>query len=149
MYRYFKFILLLAFISLVLFPFFQSCEDVQSQESPRPLELRSQSDFSDTVNITARYALPTLRLRDDVGSWYYQMFAGDLILKPEFQNNRAKLLLKDHMGSIVGSYNPNTGLLVYHNFITVDPINRTITVEGKTIYRAGQWMLPVILFNKK
>lgn len=149
MYRYFKIFLLLAVTGLALFPLFQGCEDVQSQDTPRPLELRSQTDFADTVNITARYALPTLRLRDDAGAWYYQMFAGDLILRPEFQNNRAKLLLKDHMGSIVGSYNPNTGLLVYHNFITVDPLNRTITVEGKTIYRAGQWMLPVILFNKK
>jgi len=147
--RYLKILIYVIGLASWIFLFFQACEDVQSQESPRPLELRSQSDFSDTVNITARYALPTLRLRDDVGAWYYQMFAGDLILRPEFQNNKAKILLKDHMGSIVGTYNPNTGLLNYHNFITIDPLNRTLTIEGRVVYRAGQWFIPITFFNKK
>lgn len=126
-----------------------SCQEIQSQDTPQALEIRTKNYFTDTVDIFAPYALPTLRLRDDVGAWYYQMFAGDLIFRPEFLNTKAKILLKNHMGSIVGSYNPNTGLLNYHDFITIDPIARTVTVEGKVIYRAGQWSIPITLANRR
>lgn len=126
-----------------------SCQEIQSQDAPQALELRTKNYFSDTVDIFAPYALPTLRLRDDVGAWYYQMFAGDLIFRPEFLGSKAKIMFKNHMGSVVGSYNPNTGLLTYHDFITIDPIARTVKVEGQTIYRAGQWNIPITLINRR
>lgn len=140
---------ILAVIAMTAIASLYSCQEIQSQDAPQALELRTKNYFSDTVDIFAPYALPTLRLRDDVGAWYYQMFAGNLIFRPEFLNTKAEILLKNHMGSIVGRYNPNTGLLSYHNFITIDPIARKVTVEGHVVYNAGQWNIPITFANRR